>query len=401
LLKKTEFRGSILESKQERKAAVEGRRGSAGVLLALSALLLSGCGQKTAANNPAGPPGGMPVQVQPVKNVTIPDTTEYLSVLKSRHSANINPQVEGQVVRIFVKSGDHVRGGQALLQIDPLKQQATVSSQEASRAAQEANVALAKVSFERSKRLYEAGVIAKADFDTAQANYDAAVAQLKALEEQVNTQRAELKYYLVAAPMDGIVGDVPVRAGDRVQVTTLLTTVDEPGALEAYIYVPVDRSRSLHVALPVKLTDPSGVLLANTTITFVSPQVDPDTQTVLAKAAVPNAQSKLRVSQQVRAQVTWGQRQGAAIPFLSLNRINGQYFAFIAVNDGKGAVARQKLLKIGDNIGNDVEVLDGIKPGDHLIVSGTQFLQDGAPVAEQMAAPPAAGSPNNSKAASD
>jgi RND family efflux transporter MFP subunit len=343
----------------------------------------------------------MPVQVQPVKSVTIPDTTEYLSVLKSRHSANINPQVEGQVVRIFVKSGDHVRAGQALLQIDPLKQQATVSSQEASRAAQEANVALAKVSFERSKRLYEAGVIAKADFDTAQANYDASVAQLKALEEQVNTQRAELKYYLVAAPMDGIVGDVPVRAGDRVQVTTLLTTVDEPGALEAYIYVPVDRSRSLHVALPVKLTDPSGALLANTTITFVSSQVDPDTQTVLAKAAVPNAQNKLRVSQQVRAQVTWGQRQGAAIPFLSLNRINGQYFAFIAVNEGQGAVARQKLLKIGDNIGNDVEVLDGIKPGDHLIVSGTQFLQDGAPVAEQMAAPPAAGSTNNSKAASD
>jgi RND family efflux transporter MFP subunit len=370
--------------------------------LGLAVLMVAGCGQKTAADNHAGPPGGMPVQVLPVKSVTIPDTTEYLSALKSRHSANINPQVEGQVVRIFVKSGDRVKAGEALLQIDPIKQQATVSSQEASRAAQEANVALAKVSFERSKKLFEAGVIAKSEFDTAQSNYDASVAQLKALEEQVNTQRAELKYYAVAAPMDGIVGDVPVRMGDRVQVTTLLTTVDEPGALEAYIYVPVDRSHTLRAGLPVKLLDASGALLANTNITFVSPQVDPDTQMVLAKAAVPNAQASLRVSQQVRAVVTWGQRQGATIPFLSINRINGQFFAFVSVNEGKGTVARQKLLKIGDNVGNDVEVLDGIKPGDHLIVSGTQFLQDGVPVAEQMA--PAGGAQaaqTNSKAASD
>jgi RND family efflux transporter MFP subunit len=351
--------------------------------IALAGLAV-GCAQKPAANPNAG--AAMPVQVQPVKATTIPDTTEYLSVLKSRHSANINPQVEGQIVRIFVKSGDHVKAGQALLQIDPLKQEATVSSQEASRAAQEANVALAKVSFERSKRLFEAGVIAKAEFDSAQSNYDASVAQLKALEEQVKSQRAELKYYSVAAPMDGIVGDIPVRMGDRVAVTTLLTTVDEPGALEAYIYVPVDRSRSLRLGLPVKLLDPTGAQLATTTVTFVSPQVDPETQTVLAKAAAQNSQSKLRVSQQVRAQVTWGQREGATIPFLSLNRINGQFFAFVSTNEGKGTVARQKLIRIGDNVENDVEVLDGIKPGDHLITSGTQFLQDGAPVTEQSAA---------------
>src|SRR5439155_17926219 len=86
------------------------------------------------------------------------------------------------------------------------------------------------------------------------------------------------------------------------------------------------------------------------------------------------------------AQVTWGRREGATIPFLSMNRINGQFFAFVSANEGKGTVARQKLLRIGDNVGNDVEVLEGIKPGDHLIVSGTQFLQDGMPVAEQVAA---------------
>jgi RND family efflux transporter MFP subunit len=350
--------------------------------------LLAGCGQKATANGAAGlPPGGMPVQVQSVKSVTIPDVAEYLSVLKSRHSANINPQVEGQITKIFVKSGDRVKAGQALLEIDPLKQQATVNSQEASRNAQEANLQLAKVSYERAKRLSEAGVISKAEYDTAESNYNAAVAQLKSLDEQVTQQKVELRYYSVSAPMDGIVGDIPVRMGDRVTVSTLLTTVDEPGALEAYIYVPVERSKGLKLGLPVKLLTESGEFLASSTITFVSPQVDPETQTVLAKAAVPNSQAKLRISQQVRVQVTWGQRQGAVIPFLNITRINGQYFGFVAVNEGKGTVARQKLVKIGDNVGNDVEVLDGIKPGDHLIVSGTQFLQDGVPVAEQAATP--------------
>ena len=299
-----------------------------------------------------------------------------------------------------MKSGDRVKTGQPLLEIDPLKQKATVSSQEAARAAQEANAQLAKVSFERAKRLSEAGVISKADFDTAQSNYDAAVAQLKSLDEQVNTQRVELHYYSVSAPMDGIVGDVPVRMGDRVAVTTLLTTVDEPGALEAYIYVPVDHSRGLKIGLPVKLLNESGQLLADTAITFVSPQVDSETQTVLAKAAVPNAnaQTRLRISQQVRVQIAWGKHQGPTIPFLNLTRINGQYFVFVAVNEGKGTVARQKQVKIGDNVGNNVEVLDGVKPGDHLIVSGTQFLQDGAPVAEHEVS--AASQPSTTKDAS-
>jgi RND family efflux transporter MFP subunit len=368
--------------------------------VALAAMLFSGCGQKGDADAAAAAKGPMPVQVQTIKTVTIPDTAEYLSVMKSRHSADIKPQVEGQITKIFVKSGDRVKAGQQLLQIDPLKQQASLSSQEASRAAQEANVQLAKVSYERAKRLSEAGVISKAEFDSAQSNYDAAVAQLKSLDEQVNQQRVELHYYSVSAPMDGIVGDIPVRMGDRVTVSSLLTTVDEPGALEAYIYVPVDRSHSLKLGLPVKLLTEAGELLANSQITFISPQVDPDTQTVLAKAAVPNTQSRLRISQQIRVQVAWGHREGTTIPFLNVTRINGQYFAFVSVNEGQGTVARQKLVKVGDNVGNDLEVLDGVKAGDHLIVSGTQFLQDGAPVTEQAAAPAnrSAGAKNSTKA---
>src|ERR1700731_805378 len=317
-------------------------------LLALAA----GC-QK----GPAGPAGpamqAMPVQVQVVQAQKISDSSEYLAILKSRHSAVINPQVEGQITKIFVKSGDRVKPGTPILQIDPLKQQATLGSQQASHAAQEANLRYAQTQLERERKLFEAGVVSKQEFDNAQTNRDAALAQLKSLGEQVNQQQVELRYYRVSAPMAGIIGDIPVREGDRVAVTTLLTTVDEPGTLEAYIYVPAERGKDLHGGLPVHLLDESGKPVSAARITFVSPQVDNDTQTILAKASIENPKRQLRVSQQMRAQVVWSNHQGPVVPALSVTRIKGRFFVFRGVKEGRHTFARPRLLTIGVSSSND------------------------------------------------
>src|SRR5260221_6423462 len=187
----------------------------------------AGC-SKTSAGDPAaaGAPQAMPVQVKVAQAENVPDTTEYLSVLKSRHAANISPQVEGYITKIYVRSGDHVTACTPLIQIDPLKQQAAVSSQEAARAAQEATVRYAQIQLDRARKLYAAGVVPKADVDNAQTTYDAAVAQLKALSDQVKQHQRKLRDYPRAGATDGTVGDIPVRVGERVAVTTLLTTVD-------------------------------------------------------------------------------------------------------------------------------------------------------------------------------
>ena len=73
------------------------------------------------------------------------------------------------------------------------------------------------------------------------------------------------------------------------------------------------------------------------------------------------------------------------MPVLAVQRVNGQFFTFVAVKEGNTIVARQRLLKLGDIVGNDYPVLEGLKPGDHVILSGLQFLQDGAPVTEMKA----------------
>src|SRR5271166_1577799 len=330
-----------------------------------------------------GPPA-MPVKVEVAQATPVSDATEYVATLKSRDSAVIMPQVEGLITNIFVHSGDPVSAGAPLMEIDPLKQQATVKSQESSRAAQQANLNWAKQQYERAQGLYAAGVVSKQDLDQAKTAMDAAQSQVDSLDAQVREQEVQLHYYRVAAPWSGIVGDVPVHVGDRVTNTTQLTTVDKPGSLEVYAYVPIERSKQLKMNLPVQVVDSEGKVLADSRVSFISPQVDSTTQTVLVKALIPNSNDALRHSQFIRARIIWGTHQNPEVPILAVSRLAGQYFAFVAEpQNGGGYVARQKPLQIGQTVGNDYEVQGGLKPGDKVNVSGTQFLQDGAPVIPQ------------------
>jgi RND family efflux transporter MFP subunit len=255
-----------------------------------------------------------------------------------------------------------------------------VKSQEGARAAQQAQLSLTKQQYQRTQGLAAAGVVSKQDLDQAKAAMDAAQAQMDALDAQLREQEVQLHYYKVVAPRSGIVGDVPVRVGDRVTTSTQLTTVDQPGSLEAYVYVPIEHSSQLKMGLPVRVLDSNGKVLAETHVTFVSPQVDNSTQTVLVKARIANGNDLLRQAQFVRAQVIFGTHQNPEVPILSVSRLAGQYFAFVAEPQKGGYVARQKPIKVGQTVGNDLEVLEGVKPGDKVIVSGTQFLVDGMPV---------------------
>jgi RND family efflux transporter MFP subunit len=357
-------------------------------LLAIGLLAASGfpvaCSTNVAQNAQAGGSPGMPVKVQEAHPVPVDDASDYIATLKSRDSAVIMPQVEGQVVQIFVHSGDKVSAGSALMEIDPLKQQATVRSQVSTQAAQLANLKLAQQQYERAQGLYAAGVVSKQDLDQSKATVDAAQAQLESLDAQVREQEVQLHYYKVVAPWSGIVGDVPVHVGDRVTTTTQLTTVDKPGTLEIYVYVPIERSGQLKMNLPIDVLDGEGKTIAQSRVSFISPQVDNTTQTVLVKARIANQNDALRQSQFIRARVVWGTHQSPTVPILAVSRLAGQYFAFVAEPQNGGAyLARQRPLTIGQTVGNDYEVQGGLKNGDKVIISGTQFLLDGAPVVPQ------------------
>lgn len=322
----------------------------------------------------------MPVKVQQIGAQELGSTSDYVATIKSRNSATIMSDVEGWIVAIHVKSGEQVKKGQSLMEIDPRMQAANVSNWESQRASKQATLQLAKVQLERAKGLAASGVISKQDLDAAQTSYESAAAEVKALDAQIEQQNVQLRYFSVHAPSAGTVGDVPVHVGDRVTTTTPLTTIDERTGLEVYLPIPSERAKDLKMGAPVQIQDGAGNVILDTRVYFISPQIDTATQTVLAKAPVDQAADKLRAQQLVKARVTWGTQSGMTIPVVAVSRLGGQFFAFVVEKkDGKD-VARQVPLTLGEITGNDYRVISGLKAGDEVIVAGGQNLADGIPV---------------------
>jgi RND family efflux transporter MFP subunit len=346
------------------------------------ALLVAGCGDGAKAGPPTGPQA-FPVKVITAQSQMVPLSTDYLATLKSRNAATLQPLVEGDVTKILVNSGQRVEAGAPLVEIDQRKQQATVSNQEATLKAKQAVLQQAGVDLERKKKLSTAGVISRAELDQAQNAYDAAKADAEALQAGIREQQVQLHYYTVRAPAEGVIGDIPVHVGDHVNTQTVLTTVDPGGSLEAYISVPAEKSSALRLGMPVDIVDDAGNKLLRTRISFISPHVDTDSQTLLVKTQVSNPERKFRNAQQVHARVVWSEKQAPVIPLTAVTRLSGKIFAFVAEGDGQHAVARQRVIQVGDMIGNDYVVLNGIKAGEKIIVTSVQMLTDGTPVVPQ------------------
>ena len=330
----------------------------------------------------------MPVEMITLANKPVEQTSEFVASLKSRRSTTIQPQAEGHLTRIAVRSGERVSQGAVLFEIDSAPEQAALASLQSMRPMREAELEFARQQVDRNKKLHEAGAISQREVEQFETSVRANEAQLKALDDQIKQQRSMLSYYRVTSPSAGVVGDIPVHVGDRVTKSTVLTTVDENDVLELYINVPVQQAPGLRVGLPVRLMDDRGQLIATNTISFISPNVD-ETQTVLAKAQLVEGRGQFRADQFVRARVVWSQAPGLTVPVTAVLRINGQFFAFVAEKGESGLVARQKPVQVGEIIGNDYVVKSGLAPGEQLIVSGLQKIRDGAPV-QAGGAPPAA-----------
>ncbi|PYQ89557.1 MAG: efflux RND transporter periplasmic adaptor subunit [Acidobacteria bacterium] len=349
-------------------------------VVVLAAALAAACNR---AQSTAAPPAFPPVVVTiaPARPAPIEDATEYVATLKSLHSTAIQPQIDGQITQIFVKSGDRVAAGAPLMQIDPRRQQAAVSSQQAERAAREAAVAYARQRAQRARELYAAGAVSKQEQEQSETALRTAEADLASLDAQVRQQEVQLRYFTISAPTEGTIGDIPVRVGSQVTTQTLLTTLDQNETLEVYVSVPIERVRELRVGLPVQVRSSDGSqLLAVTTAYFISPHVDDQTQSVLVKGLVRNPGLALRASQYVRARIIWKTTQGIVIPVTAVLRVSGQFFAFVAEDAGGRLVAKQRAIKVGPIAGDSYPVVEGLKPGDRVVVSGTQKLADGAPI---------------------
>ena len=373
------------------------------------------------------PPPGVKVKLSPVQTGTIEDSTEYLASLESRRSVSLQPRIQGQVSQIFVKSGDLVSSGAAIIQIDSRQQQAAVSSLsaagqgsqaqlenaratlkslQAERLANVADVRLNQQDYNRYSELAVQGAVSRQTKDLYANKLATAKARLGAIEARIQAQMAtisqveksllqadanirqqqvQLQYYKITAPFAGIVGDIPVKVGDFANTSTPLATITQNRPLEVKIPVPLEKGIQLRQGLPVELINAQGQIIGNSSIFFISPNITNNSQSILVKALYDNSQGQLRADQMIRAKVIWSKRSGVIIPTTAISRIAGETFVFVAQTEKSPQgvsqlIAKQKQVKLGNIQGNNYQVISGLQKDEKLIISGVQNLRDGLPI---------------------
>ncbi|MGA1622596.1 MAG: efflux RND transporter periplasmic adaptor subunit [Synechocystis sp.] len=227
------------------------------------------------------------------------------------------------------------------------------------------------------------------DIAQAQAQVAQAIAQVKTLE----TRLAKTN---VTAPFTGIVGYIPVQTGEYVEAGTTLTNLTENKQLDLQLAVPLAQSGKLRPGLTVQILDPQENPLATGTVSFVSPDVDSDGQSVLAQATFQNQAGQLLNRQLVQARIIWDQSPGLVVPTAAVTRIGGEAFVYVVetgTNQDTGEAeltAQQKSVALGSLQGNNYQILSGLQPGDKVITAGLLKIQDGAVVrpADQGSIPP-------------
>jgi RND family efflux transporter MFP subunit len=365
------------------------------------------------------------VPIASVETGTVTDSSDYVANLQSRQSVTLQPRVDGYIQEIYVKAGDRVEAGAPILRIDPAKQQAVVQRSVAAVATSQADFESARATlvqlrarkesilssvdfnqkeFSRFTKLTEQGATTKQKLDEVANNLRNARAELGQIDAQINAQQAsinsaatrieetragavqeevQLDFYTVTAPFAGIVGDIPIKVGDNVNSTTQLTTVTQNQVLEVQISVPIENAPRLKMGMPVELLDAQDKPLVKGNVAFISPNINPQSQSVLVKANFNNGTNQLKANQFVRARLIWASRAGVLVPTSAISRLGGQDFIFVAEpspTDGKSLIANQKPVKLGKITGNKQEVLEGLNAKDQIVVAGILQLQNGAPI---------------------
>ncbi|NEQ48357.1 MAG: efflux RND transporter periplasmic adaptor subunit [Leptolyngbya sp. SIOISBB] len=364
------------------------------------------------------------VETQTVQPATVRTASEFVGALEAQERVTLRPEVAGRITQVLVSAGDRVTAGTPILQLSPDRPQAVVSGTiadiEVARAARNAAQAeileaeaerdsaiadrrLQDTEYERTQSLVEAGALAQQSLDQVARNRDAAIAAETAAERRIQVARANLEEataalqradsnaqvaredlsdYQVVAPVDGVVGDLPLKVGDFVNTGDPITALTNNQTMDLRLSIPVERSNELLTGLPVELrTESGGEPLVIGSISFISEQVDDGAQSLLAKASFPNPNGVLRDEQFVRANVIWAENPGVLVPTTAISRIGGQSFVFVMepVTETEGEfVAVQRPVQLGAIEDNRYQIISGLEPGETIVTAGILRLSDGA-----------------------
>ena len=386
-------------------------------LAAALAALLAACGAKDAgpAAGAGGAPSGPPpatVGVVTVANEAVALQTELPGRVSALRVAQVRARVNGVVQKRLFREGSEVRVGQQLFQIDSAVYRAALDSAQASIAKAQANLTQAAAQVERYKPLVEANAVSKQEYTTLVTTQKQAEADLATAKAAAQTAQINLDYAAVYAPISGRIGQALVTEGalvsaaeatqlaviqqtDTVYVNFTQSSTDVLRLRKAIAAKQLRASGDGSVAVRVVLEDGSELPKPGKLL-FTDLTVDASSGQITLRAEVPNPDGLLLPGQFVRVRLSQAELpSGMLLPQQAVTRTNQGDTVLVVGADGK---PMPRPVKVGSAQGNQWVVMDGLKPGEQVIVDGFQkMMVPGAPV---KAVPWKAGAPSAPSAAS-
>ncbi len=349
--------------------------------------LLSGCKEKQEAPAPEPPE----VEVTEVTQRDVPVYHEWVAQLNGRTNAQITPRVQGYLLVQNYRNGFFVKKGQLLYEIDPRAFEVAISQAKAQVAVAVANLSNAETNVARDKPLAAQSAIPQKQLDTDLATQAASTAQLDAAKAQLAQAQLNLTWTKVYSPIDGIAGLSTSQIGDLVGTTTVMTTVSQVNPIWAYFNISesdylTEAQRIYRLISGKKVASPVLEFIQANGDTFprkgrivlVNREVASQTGTIQLVAEFPNADAVLRPGGFGRVRFQTGMNDGALlVPQSAVIEIQSMYQIAVVEPGNKAAF---RIVKVGDRIGTDWIITEGLKPGDQVIVQGFMKVREGTPV---------------------
>ncbi|HMB55270.1 MAG TPA: efflux RND transporter periplasmic adaptor subunit [Thermoanaerobaculia bacterium] len=357
-------------------------RGAAWAVFALAFILLAGLlaacggGDEEAA---AAPP---PERAQPVE--TGEARVEALSVrlasvgsLEADNIVDVRPEADGTVAAIAVDEGDTVRRGDLLVRLDSRETAAELAAADAAVERHRAELDNLATRLERNRGLFEKGAISRQALDDLEADQKTATARLNEAEAQRDLAARQLDKTVIRAPFTGKAGARSFYVGDYVSRGDRLFSLVDDDPLKVEFTVPEQYVDRLDLGSPVDVRVRS---LPGETfqgeVVFVSPRVDPGSRTVAMKAAVPNADGRLRPGQFADVELEIERRADAlVVAEAAIVPRGGENFVFVVDDDDR---AHERKVELGARETGKVEIRSGVEAGERVVVAGQQRLREGS-----------------------
>jgi membrane fusion protein, multidrug efflux system len=376
------------------------RKASSMGCVALSLLtVFTACEKKPAETVSAGPPE---VLVAEVVQKEIPVFRQWVGTVNGIENAQIRARTEGYLQNIVYQQGGYVKKGDLLFQIDPRPFMAALDQAKGELQQAQATLLGVELDAKRAQELFDQKVISEQEYTNKTQLYQTKLAAVTAAQAAVEQAQLNLDYTKVTSPLDGIAGQQQAEIGDLVGTGTnqVLTTVSQIDPI--WFYLPIseqgywefaDVFKKIMATPDTKRPAMVELILADGSVyphkgkfAFLDRQVDPKTGTIQAAISFPNPELTLRPGQygMARAQIQTIP-DALLIPQQAVSQLQGNNQVAVVNPDGKAEI---RAVKVGETYENLVQVTDGVKAGEKVIVEGFQRVRQGIPVSAKPYVPP-------------